>query len=186
MSHLFRILLTIFILILTAFVLMGIFAPKNYQVQRTKTIHASPSVVWAQMVNLKNWKNWSPWEELDKKMKTSYAGKDGDIGAKMMWEGNDSVGTGELVIKSMSTNKELVYEMAFKEPMAMTTLGTILFQNITDSSVDVTWKDYADLPFKFRPSMHFMDMDAMMGSQFERGLFKLDSVSREIYAKVKR
>lgn len=185
MSHLFRILLTIFILLLTAFVLMGVFAPKNYQVQRTKTIHASPNVVWAQLVNFKNWKNWSVWNEKDKNMQTTYSGKDGDIGAMMNWTGNDSVGTGSLTLKSISLNKEMTYEYSMKKPVALNALGTINLKNATDTSVVVTWIDYADLPFKLRPFMHFMNMDDWLGSDFERNLTKLDQVSSEIQAKLK-
>lgn len=76
-------------------VALGVFGPKNLDVERSRIVNASPEVIWEQISDFNNMANWSPWHELDPDMtitnNTSFtSGK----GASYSWSGNDKVGLG--------------------------------------------------------------------------------------------
>ncbi len=70
------------------------FRPDTMVVERSATIAAPPSAVFAVVNDFSRWNDWSPWAELDPEMKTSLEGPKSGVGAVYKWSGNNDVGEG--------------------------------------------------------------------------------------------
>src|SRR5688572_16214173 len=78
--------------------ILGAFAPKAFRIERSATIKAPASAVFAQVNDFQNWRAWSPWEKLDPALKRSYAGPAAGTGSQYAWIGNKNVGQGRMTI----------------------------------------------------------------------------------------
>lgn len=156
--------------------LMG---PKNYHVERSKIINANDSITFNYVSKFGNWGGWSPWAEKDPNMKIKIEGQDGTVGAVNSWsDGNPDVsGTGSMTLTEVTPNSKVGYDLQFTEPMVMQSKGGFSLEAIAPNKTKVTWHDEGDIPFMQRAFMLFMDLDAMMGPDFERGLTKIDSLA---------
>ena len=101
----------ILLFIILGILALGIFGPKNLNVERSKVINASPEIIFQQVSDFSNMHNWSPWNELDPNMKmTNNTEHTSGMGASYSWEGNEQVGKGtqeftEVVLNEKATSK---------------------------------------------------------------------------------
>ena len=75
------------------------------------------------------------------------------------------------------TPSSVKYDLAFVEPWESKSSGGFNIEPAGENKTKVTWYDEGDIPFTNRAMFMMMDMDNMMGPQFERGLFKIDSLA---------
>ncbi len=144
--------------------------PKDATVVRSTNITASVDVVKAKMADLKFFQEqWSPWSERDPQMKVTYLGEMGQPGYGYSWVGNDEVGTGTLQITGVSGDT-LLQKLTFE---GMGDSKTFFVVNGKEAGTNVTWGIQMDFAFMSRAIMLFMNMDKMMGADFESGLAKL-------------
>jgi len=176
------------IALLTIIYFIAAFLGKSsYRVERNAVINAPQKLIFNQVSIFKNWANWSPWMEKDPSVKNMYEGPDGQVGASMSWVGDKKLsGTGSIRAASVNSPFEMDYVLSFKVPFEMESTGSFSLQAETDDQTKVTWVDEGKIPFLFRPMMMFMDMDKQMGPDFERGLFKIDSVCEHLYMEMKK
>lgn len=170
----------VIISIIIIYVILGLLGPKDYSVTRSKEINAPASVVYEQISNFKNWEKWSPWIEKDPSVVNTYTGELGQVGSVMSWVGDEELsGTGNMKITSATINKEVQYHLSFIVPFEMQSKGGMTLVE-KDGKTTVTWFDKGDIGFMMRPMMLFMDLDAQIGPDFEKGLNNIDSVSQEL------
>jgi hypothetical protein len=169
------------ILIGVAVVLVGLMCvialqPNEYRVERTKAIDAPAEVVFAQIDDFRRWEKWSPWEHLDPNMKKTYSGPEHQVGASYAWQGNQDVGSGSMTVVEREAPTQLVVRLEFIEPFAsLARNGFSLFG--ANDSTQVTWWMEGDNDFMGKAFGLFMNMDKMIGADFERGLDALKSVA---------
>jgi effector-binding domain-containing protein len=154
----------------------ALFSSPTCHVERTMAINAPAGVVFDQINTLQNWKKWSYWDNIDKiSMHDSFAGPESGIGNKHFWNSpNDSVGKGSLTITRSEPNKFVETELAFDK------MGTSMGGwKINDSAGTVYVTTYMDMkpPFFMRPMMLFMNVDKMLGPDFDKSLDGLKKVS---------
>lgn len=173
--------LLIAILTLVAiYFILALFGPSDYKVERSKEINAPVDVVYNQFSNFENWEAWSPWQEKDSSVKNTYEGEMGQVNSKMSWIGDEELsGTGSMTITAIEPNKSINYDLAFVVPFEMSSKGGISLEE-KDGKTIVTWYDQGDIPFMMRPMMLFMDLDAQIGPDFEKGLANIDAITQEI------
>ena len=164
-------LLIIFAAITGIFLLLGLVAPREYEISRSVSINAPSPEVFPHLSSLKKRNEWSPWAELDPGMKVTYEGTDGQPGSKQAWEGNDQVGKGVQEILSVSERK-VETKVKFIEPFESEMLSSLDLAP-ESSGTKVTWTAKGENPFPFNAFCLFMDMDSMIGKDFEKGLGKL-------------
>lgn len=175
-------LLKILAVLIGIYMVAAFFGSSNYRVERKSTINAPQKLVFTQVSVLRNWNNWSPWAEKDPSIINTYEGTDGEVGSTLKWSGNEDIsGTGQLSISAMDAPTSINYDLSFIEPFEMSSKGGFELTADSESSTTINWYDEGDIPFLMRPIMFFMDMDKHMGADFERGLFKIDSVCSGIY-----
>lgn len=153
-------------------VVAGVIAsrPADFAVTRTATMNAPAEVVYAQVIDFHEWANWSPWDQLDPSMKREYSGAPSGVGAKYGWNGNpDNVGTGSMTITDATPNQSVGIDLEFKEPFPAK--NRTLFALAADGAgTKVTWTMTGRNDFMGKAFSLVMDMDKLVGSDFEKGL----------------
>jgi uncharacterized protein YndB with AHSA1/START domain len=155
-------------------ILLGLIAmqPANYAVERSAVIPAPPEVVFAQINDFSKWNAWSPWAKLDPNMKTTLSANPAGKGASYHWIGNDDVGEGSMTILDSKPNESVAIDLQFKEPFESKALTTFTIKPEGAGS-NVTWSMKGDNNFMGKAFSLFMNMDKMIGADFEKGLSQL-------------
>jgi len=168
---------TLIVLAVIAVVFITIVAmqPSEFRVARTATIAAPAPEVFAQVNDYRKWPGWSPYEKLDPAMKKSYEGAPVGKGAVYSWAGNDQAGEGRATITESRPNELIRIQLEFMKPFAATNTAEFAFKPQGDKT-DVTWSLTGHRNFMFKAVGLFMNMDKMVGGQFEEGLAQLKSV----------
>lgn len=138
---------------------------KDYAVERSIIINASDELVWTQVKYFKNWRNWSPWYASDSTMTMKYVGIDGELESSYSWVGEES-GSGEITNTGVTEGEEIMYHTHFFEPWDSESDGYIRLA-VVEGGTEVTWGFTGQI--KGIASL-FMDMDEMVGPDFEAGL----------------
>lgn len=148
--------------------------PNSFEVTRTRTIKAPASVIYNNVIDLKNWEAWSSWVESDSNIKITLAEQTKGVNGSYKWEDKDGVGT----IKTVETeeNTSIKQEMQFEDfPVSEVNWN---FKANKDGSTDATWTiSGKDLPFGFKAYAAFTgSMEKQIAPHYERSLEKLDSI----------
>jgi hypothetical protein len=161
--------------ILVAFAGVVAMQPSGYRVERTATIAAPASAVFDQVNNFQNWEAWSPWAKMDPAAKNTFEGPSEGTGAIFRWAGNDDVGEGSMTILESRPSELIKIKLAFLKPMEGDCDTLFTFKPEGDQTV-VTWTMSGKNNFIGKAMCMFMDMDEMVGGQFEQGLANIESV----------
>jgi len=163
-------------LILIALVIVVAMQPSEFRVVRTATMSAPAPVVFAQVNDFHNWEAWSPWAKLDPAMKKTYEGAPAGTGATYTWAGNDQVGEGRTTITESRPSDLIKMKLEFVKPFAATNTVEFTFKPEGDQTA-VTWSMAGKNNFMGKAVGLFMNMDKMVGGDFEKGLASLKAVT---------
>ena len=150
--------------------------PSEFRVARTARIAAPAPVVFAQVNDFHKWEAWSPWAKLDPAMKQAYEGAPAGTGAVYTWAGNKEVGEGRMTLTESRPSELIKIELEFVKPFATTSTAEFTFKPEGDHTL-VTWSMTGQNNFIAKAVHLFMDMDTMVGGQFENGLARMKSVA---------
>ncbi len=170
-----KIVLIALVAIIVLFALVVAMQPSEFRVARTATISAPAPVVFAQVNDFHNWEAWSPYAKLDPAMKKTYEGASAGTGAIYAWAGNSEVGEGRTTITESRPSDLIRIKLEFVRPFAVTNTAEFTFEPEGDQTA-VTWSMTGKNTFMSKTVGLFMDMDKMVGGQFEQGLAQLKSV----------
>ncbi len=172
-----KVLLKLLGILIIVYLISAFMAKSSYRVERSAVVNAPLTIVYNQLGMLRNWESWSPWKEKDSTLINTYHGIDGQPGAKVVWKGDENLsGTGEIEFSSVNPPYDINYYLTFTSSPEMKSFGSFQLREQSSDKTRVSWLNSGDIPFSFRPMMMFFDMESLMGSDFERGLAKLDSV----------
>lgn len=156
--------------------ILGLIAPKSYDVSRSITIDKSKSEVFEYLRSLKNQDNWSPWAEKDPNMEKRFTGTDGQVGCVSYWKGNKKVGEGEQEITKIAEGQRIEGELRFLKPFKSTSDCYFNLADAEGGQTKVTWGFSGKNKFPMSIFMLFMNMDKSVGGDFEQGLKKLKGI----------
>jgi uncharacterized protein YndB with AHSA1/START domain len=162
--------------VIVLFVIVVATRPSAFRIERSTTISAPPEVVFAQVNDFHAWPGWSPWEKLDPNMKRTHSGPPAGVGAVYAWQGNGDVGEGKMTIQKSEPPSMVGIELEFIKPFTATNATTFSFAN-TGGGTKVTWAMEGKNNFVAKAASLFMDMDQLIGADFERGLAAMKSAS---------
>ena len=140
-------------------------------VERTERIQATPETLLPLIVNLPEWVNWSPWEQLDPAMKREYTGESGAIGSTYSWDGNRKAGEGRMRIAEVAPDG-IGIDLDFTRPFRSANKIRFVLEREGDAT-RVTWRMESPKTFFSR----FVNMDKLVGGDFEKGLRQLRQVA---------
>lgn len=155
------------------YLIICLFGPSKIKVERSIDVKSSSlEDLQHRLADFKFFhEKWSPWTRRDPGMKTTYAGVCCEPGSSYRWESEkDSVGKGTMTFNKFTTDSVLM---------------TLNFDGMGDNelyfatkpsnngTINVTWGVIFDIGFFGRAPMMFINMDKIIGSDYERGLAKL-------------
>lgn len=151
--------------------ILGLFVGKDYTVERSIVILKPKELILPELTNLKNVHDWSPWTEYDPNMKINFQGTDGTVGSFYTWEGNKKVGNGKqeivLISDTLVESKLIFYEPWESECRAYFKLQP------EGNGYKTTWGMKGKNAYPMNVMCLFMNMDKMVGKEFEKGLSNL-------------
>lgn len=150
--------------------------PDTFQVQRTASIQAPPEEVFALIEDFQRWGSWSPYENRDPQMKRTYSGPARGEGAVYEWAGNRNIGKGRMVIEDASRPSHVTISLDFIEPFEAHNTAEFTLEP-AGGATRVTWAMHGPNQFIGKVMSVFIDMDDMIGRDFEAGLSRLKSIA---------
>jgi uncharacterized protein YndB with AHSA1/START domain len=152
--------------------------PDNFRIQRSAVMNAPAEKIFPLIADFHQWLNWSPWEGKDPVLKRTYSGAERGQGAVYAWDGNKNVGSGRMEILEASSPSKVVIKLDFLKPFEAhnTAEFTMLPQG---GATNVVWVMHGPAPFMSKVMQVFMNMDRMIGKDFEAGLANLKAASEK-------
>jgi uncharacterized protein YndB with AHSA1/START domain len=156
--------------------------PDTFSVRRAATVKAPPEKIFSLINDFHQWGTWSPWENKDPAMKRSYSGAQSGKGAIYAWDGNKNVGSGRMEILDASQPSKIVIKLDFFKPFEAhnTAEFTMLPQgDASNATTDINWQMHGPAPFMSKVMQVFMNVDRMVGKDFEIGLANLKRLTEK-------
>lgn len=170
-----KILIVVVVLVII-FVVAVATRPAAFTITRAAVISAPPEVVFAQVNDFRAWDAWSPWARLDPGMKTTFSGADSGEGAVYEWAGNSDVGEGRMTLETSRPGELIRIKLEFLKPMTAVNVTDFEFEP-AKGATQVTWTMSGTNNFAGKAFSLFVDMDQLVGGDFEKGLAQLKSVA---------
>jgi len=160
--------------IVVVFIVIVALQPSDFRVARSATISAPPPAVFAQVNDFHKWEAWNPWGKIDPAMKQTYEGAPAGPGAIYTWSGNNEVGEGRMTITDSRPSELIRVKLEFFKPFAATNTAEFAFKPEGNQTL-VTWSMFGEKNFMAKAVHLVMNMDKMIGGQFEKGLADMKS-----------
>lgn len=167
--------LIVIALVIAAILIYAATRPDTLRVERSATFKATPAQVFAQINDFHNWPAWSTWERMDANMQKTHSGAPSGVGAKYAWQGNSKVGQGSMEITASVPNSKVQINLDFLKPMEAHNIGEFIISPEGEGS-RLTWAMYGPAPFVTKLFGVFVNMDKMIGKDFEDSLNNLRAV----------
>ena len=167
--------LLVIILIVAAVLIYGTMQPSAFSIVRAVDVKAPSAAVFAEINDFHKWSAWSPWEKMDPNLQRSFSGPTSGVGAKYAWVGNKKVGEGNMEITASDASKRMQLDLHFLKPFQANNVTEFTLSPATGGT-HVKWEMRGHKPFMMRVMSAFMDMDKMVGKDFEAGLASLKSI----------
>lgn len=155
--------------------------PSEFSIERSLVVAAPTEVVFAQVNDFKGWAKWSPWAKLDPQMAITYAGPETGVGATYAWQGNKDVGSGKMEITESKPGELVKINLDFIEPFPASNVTQFVFAQEGEGT-KVTWRMDGKNTFMGKAFSVVMDMDKMIGADFEKGLAAMKTESETLHA----
>ena len=151
---------------------VGLVLPKEYRVERSIMVEASPSTVFYQVDNPGRSDEWFPWIAPDTNIQPGFSGPFRGVGAKVTWTSPDSDTVSQTITRSeLYTRIETQLDLA---EMGQPT-GDWSFES-TDTGARVVWGINGAAPGVLG-GYFARTMDGRFGPEMEEGLAKLKVIS---------
>lgn len=162
------------------YLILCLVGPAHVKVERSIDINASADLIKTRLGDYKFFhESWSPWTEKDPGMKTTYTGEAGKEGHSIAWE-SDKKDVGKGSMSYIGTHGDTVMHTLSFEGQGDAKIYHVISANGTASKA--TWVMESETPFMFRAMMLFMNMDKMLGPDFEKGLANLKTAMEALPA----
>jgi uncharacterized protein YndB with AHSA1/START domain len=152
--------------------------PGFFTVERTASIQAAPEKVFPLIEDFRRWREWSPYENLDPNMKRTLAGAEKGVGAVYSWDGDRKAGAGRMEITDAPSPVRVTIKLDFTRPFESSNMAE--FRLVPKGAgTEVTWAMHGPNAFIGKLFGVFVDMDRMIGKDFEAGLASLKAIAEK-------
>jgi len=161
--------------IIAVFLIVVAMQPSEYRIERSASMSAPAADVFAQVNDFHKWEAWSPWAKMDPAAKSTYDGPASGVGAGMAWEGNDKVGVGRMTITESKPAERVAIKLEFIKPFPDVALTELTLKGDAKQTT-LTWAMTGHKHYMSKMICMFMNMDAMVGGEFEKGLASIKGI----------
>jgi hypothetical protein len=149
--------------------------PSQFRIERSAPMAAPAADVFVQVNDFHNWDGWSPWAKIDPAMKQTYEGASAGTGAIYTWSGNSKAGQGRMTITESVSSEVIRIKLEFMKPFKATNAAEFAFKTEGEKTI-VTWSMSGSKNFVLKAFGLLMNMDKMIGGDFEKGLAQMRSI----------
>ena len=150
---------------------IGAFLPKDFAVERSIEMNASPEAVFDEVSSLRRWGAWSPWLARDPSIENTYSGPEAGVGATVTWTSEKS-GEGKQTITLSERPTRIETALDFGD---MGQPNAYWAFEASGEGVQVTWGLTGATSGPFGGYFAKM-MDGWVGADYEDGLARLKDV----------
>jgi uncharacterized protein YndB with AHSA1/START domain len=172
----FKVIGSIVVVLVAGVLVAAAFQPDRFQVKRSSIIDAPPERIYALISDFHRWRSWSPYEQLDPGMRRTYSGAERGAGSVYEWAGNSKAGQGRMEITRAPQPSEVAIKLDFIEPIEAHNVATFTLEP-RGGATTVTWVMDGATPYVGKIIHLFLDMDRLVGKDFETGLANLKAVA---------
>ncbi len=159
-----------------AILVISAMKPNQFRVTRSLQINAPAATIYANLVDLERWSLWSPWQQKDPAMSQSFGTIRQGVGATMAWDGNNQVGSGRMEVVEAESPTRTVFKLNFYKPFKAENQAEFTIQEAS-AGTTVHWTMTGPAPLMSKVMDTLMNMDRMIGRDFEQGLANLKRIS---------
>lgn len=129
--------------VLVLFLVVALFLPSRFAVERSTLIAAPADSIYARVATPRTWATWSAWTvKQDSTLVYTYAGPESGVGAVMRFTAK-RMGNGELEIVEAVPGRAVGYELRLAGT-GMKVTGRVTMEP-AGNGTKVTWRDAGDL-----------------------------------------
>jgi len=173
-----KIVLAVVVLALAAVLILAASKPDTFKVQRRAVIKAPPEKIYPLLSDFQRWGAWSPWEKKDPSMKRSFGGPKEGKGSSYAWDGDRNVGEGRMEIVEATAPSKVALKLDFMKPFEAH--NKVQFDLIPKGELtEVVWDMQGPVPYVAKIMHVFINMDRMVGADFEAGLANLKTLAEK-------
>lgn len=140
--------------------------------ERSTTLNAPASAAFPYVNDLHKWQEMSPYVRFDPNAKYTFSGPGSGVGASMAWNGNNHIGEGRLTVAESVPYERVRMRLEFFRPFKCDNVVVFTLKQ-SGAQTTVTWAMSGQVNFIGKLMGLFMNMDKMVGGQFEEGLANL-------------
>jgi len=168
--------LAVIALLLALLLLYAATRPDEFRVTRSAVIKAPAARIFALINDLRAFNNWNPYERKEPGLKGSYSGPASGVGAAYAWEGK-KVGSGRMEITVAEAPNKLTMRLDFVKPFKARNSAEFTLLPQGDNLTVVSWAMHGPSPYLSKVIGVVIDMDRMVGRDFEAGLANLKALT---------
>jgi|JI10StandDraft_1071094.scaffolds.fasta_scaffold174911_1 hypothetical protein len=151
--------------------------PDVLHVERSAEFEAKPVDILPYVTDFKKFVQWSPWSQMDPNSKMEFSDPASGLGAWYTWDGDpDTVGKGKMTVKSIEGETKVTHQLEFIAPWEAQPVDAFTFI-AEGEKTKVVWSFDEEQALMGKLAGLFMDMDAMLGADFEKGLKSLKGLA---------
>ncbi len=170
------IILSIIALLVAGVLVYAATKPDVFSVRRSLVINAPADKIFPLINEFRNWSAWSPYEHRDPDMKRGYAGPPARKGAVYTWAGNSKVGSGRIEIADVQPPSKVAIKLDMLKPFEAHNDVAFTLEP-EGSATRVTWAMTGPVPYLAKIMHVFINMDKMVGGDFESGLASMKAAA---------
>jgi hypothetical protein len=157
------------------------FQPKSWKLERSVLIDAPRDKVWTIVSDLNRYTEWNTFAKKDPDAKITVTGPAATLGSSYAWDGAQS-GAGRMTTVHMEAGERIDFNLEFTRPMTVTNKTSFLLGN-QEGPTKMTWSmegTHEGFPGLMARAIHlFVDIDTMVGKDFESGLAVLKGIAEK-------
>lgn len=157
----------------------GVKSPQM-EISRELLIKATPEIIFPYLNNSQKMNDWMPWQNSDPELKMLYSGPSEGAGSRSSWDSSGKMGTGYAEIIESIPNQSVKTKLEYTKPMVMSQVATMSLVPAENGETLVRWSVTGHNSFLFRLIGIFMNMDKMVGGEFEKGLTTLKTITETV------
>jgi uncharacterized protein YndB with AHSA1/START domain len=150
--------------------------PDHMRIQRQARIQAPAEKIFPLITDFHSWALWSPYEKLDPAMQRSFTGPASGKGAVYEWSSDGKAGAGRMEIADTASPSHVRINLDFTKPMRTSNIAEFTLEPDGDAT-EVRWSMDGPAPLVARVMGTFVDLDKMIGRDFETGLANLKAAT---------
>jgi hypothetical protein len=178
MFEIIAIIAVIIAIAIAAVLILAATKPNTLRVQRATSIKAPADRIFPMINDFRQWRTWSPYENKDPAMNRTYEGTENGKGAVYAWDGNNNVGSGRMEILETAVPSKITIKLDFFKPFEGH--NTAEFTMLPQGDVtNLTWTMSGPAVFMSKLMQVFMNLDHMIGRDFEVGLANLKKLAEK-------